>query len=209
MIARRMRPIGWVAGVACAALSFYLVSLQVATERTALESTERRIAVTQRQIRQLETEFSARASLRQLESYNNAVLALGAPKVQQYLTDEVQLASYSPADGGDIGRPAASTALASAQATPAPTARPSFKAAVVSDAKIEGAPVIPAAKLPPLIQTVAMIQPIEAPAPSSLTASRPKLAAKPAESRKVAVLDATSLGDIARRAAKEAKAKAP
>ena len=213
MIARRLRPIGWVAGVAGAALCFYLVSLQVAAERTALESTERRIAVTERQIRQLETEFSARASLRQLESYNNEVLALSAPKVQQYLTNEVQLASYSPADGADIGKPVPSTALASVQSMPSPApaaaSRPSFKAAVVSDAKSEGAPVIPAMKRPPLIQTVAMIQPMEAPTSSSLTGNRPKPAARPTDSRKVGVLDASSLGDIARQAAKEAKARTP
>ena len=32
MSTRRLRPIGWVAGVAGAALGFYLVSLQVAAE---------------------------------------------------------------------------------------------------------------------------------------------------------------------------------
>src|SRR6476620_7706648 len=106
MITRRLRPIGWVAGVAGAALGFYLVSLQVAAERTSLEGVERKIASTHQQIRALETEFSARASLHQLEAYNNDVLALSAPKIGQYLASDVQLASYSPAEGGDIGNPA-------------------------------------------------------------------------------------------------------
>jgi hypothetical protein len=198
MIARRLRPIGWVAGVAGAALGFYLVSLQVAAERTALESVERRILVTQRQIRQLETEFGARASLRQLESYNDEVLALAAPKVDQYLTSEVQLASYAPAEGGDIGKPA--VALASAEApAPAPAAvaaRPTFRPAVVTDAKTADAPVVPAARRAPLIQTVAMIEPI----------APPRLAA-PARSKAAGLLDERALGDIARKAAREAKAK--
>src|SRR3954469_2504512 len=128
MITRRLRPIGWVAGVAGAALSFYLVSLQVAAERTALETTERKIAMTHQQIRQLETEFSARASLHQLEAYNNEVLALSAPKVGQYLSSGVPLASYSPSESGD--KLAGSTALASAEAAPAPANRPTFKPAV-------------------------------------------------------------------------------
>ena len=213
MITHRLRPIGWVAGVACAALSFYLVSLQVASERAALESVEGRIALTQRQIRTLETEFSARASLRQLESYNQDVLALAAPKVGQYLTNEVQLASYSPGEGGVPGQPAASTALASAQAAPAPANRPTFKPAVVEDVKSQNAPVVPAARRAPLIQTVAMIQPVNilpqqfaAPAPAPAPA-KAKPAAKTPISQKVALLDDSSMADIARSAAREAKAK--
>jgi hypothetical protein len=204
MIARRMAPIGWVAGVAGAALSFYLVSLQVASERTALERTERKIAMTQRQIRHLETEFSARASLRQLEAYNQDVLALAAPKVDQYLANEVQLASYVPGEG--LPKAEATTALASAQVAPAAPARPSFKPAVVTDVKADNAPVIPAMrKQAPLIQTVAMITPVDAPklAPVKL---KPKAAAKP---EKVALLDEASLGEIARTAAKEGKTKKP
>ncbi len=195
MIAQRMRPIGWVAGVAGAALSFYLVSLQVASTRASLETAERKIATAERQIRHLETEFSARASLRQLEAYNQDVLALAAPKVEQYLANEVQLASYAPSDGGDIGKPAAATALASAE----PAKRPVLRPAVVTDAKSDGAPVIPAIRRAPLIQTVAMIEPIEAP---SLVPPRPKpTVAKSKE--KGTLLDSDALGDIARAAAKE------
>jgi hypothetical protein len=201
MSTRRLRPIGWVAGVAGAALGFYLVSLQVAAERTALEGVEHRIAVTHRQIRQLETEFSARASLRQLEAYNNEVLALSAPKVGQYVSSGVQLASYSPAEGGDIGKPAGSTALASAEAAPAPANRPTFKPAVVQDIRSDGAPVIPAIKTPPLIQTVAMIEPVPAPA----SKPRAKPAAKVPVVQKVALLDDSSMTEITRAAAKEAK----
>lgn len=204
MITRRLRPIGWVAGVAGAALSFYLVSLQVAAERTALEGVERKIAQTQRDIRSLETEFSARASLRQLESYNRDVLALAAPKVGQYVASGVQLASYLPSEGGAVGKPAASTALASAEAAPAPANRPTLKPAVVQDTRTDGAPVIPAIKRAPLIQTVAMIEPAEN--------SRAKIAdkVKPAKTpivQKVALLDDDALGDIARKAAKESKGR--
>ncbi|HYZ48716.1 MAG TPA: hypothetical protein VE567_07470 [Sphingomonas sp.] len=206
MITRRLRPIGWVAGVAGAALCLYLVSLQVAAERAALESVERKITLTQRQIRSLETEFSARASLRQLEAYNQEVLALAAPKVGQYLANEVQLASYSPADGAAIGKPAASTALASAEATPPPAARPTLRPAVVTDVKDQGAPVIPAVRRPPLIQTVAMIEPVVAP---SLVPANPKPSAKAPSAAKVALLDDAAVREIAREAAKERKAHRP
>lgn len=192
MIAQRMRPIGWVAGVAGAALSFYLVSLQVASTRGALESAERKIAVAERQIRHLETEFSARASLRQLEAYNQEVLALAAPRAEQYLTHEVQLASYSPAEGGDIGKPAAPVALASAE----PAKRPVLRPAVVTDAKSDGAPVIPAVKRAPLIQTVAMIEDVG-------PVLKPKVAPAPRPKENVALLDPAALGELARAAAKE------
>lgn len=214
MITRRLRPIGWVAGVAAAALSFYLVSLQVAAERAQLESVEGRIALTQRQIRTLETEFGARASLRQLEAYNQDVLALAAPKVGQYMANEVQLASYSPGDGGMTGRPAATTALASAEASPAPANRPTFKPAVLEDVKARNAPVVPAVRRAPLIQTVAMIQPADIAPPKAVAAPAPaQLKAKPAARtpivQKVALLDDTAMTEIARTAAKEAKARKP
>jgi hypothetical protein len=209
MITRRLRPIGWVAGVACAALSFYLVSLQVAAERTALEGTERRIEHTHREIRRLETEFSARASLRQLEEYNNEVLALAAPKMGQYVPSGVQLAAYAPDMGGDIGQPAATTALASAEAAPVPANRPTFRPAVVQDVRTDGAPVIPAAKAAaPLIQTVAMIEPAPAPmAQAQLNQAQSKKPARIPVVQKVALLDDASLREIARAAAREAKAR--
>ena len=206
MIAQRLRPIGWVASVAGAALSFYLVSLQVATERASLASVERRIERTRNDIRRLETEFAARASLPQLEAYNGDVLALSAPTAKQYLTSEVQLASFDPnAVGNGIGTPPGRTALASAQ-VPAPNAapaaapaRPTLKPAVVVDAKTENAPVVPAARRQSVLQAVAYVQPVESAAKARPAARLPAI-------EKVAMLDDDTLGEIARHAAKEAKA---
>jgi hypothetical protein len=91
MIAQRFRPVGWVAGIALAATALYLVSLQVASERGRLEEIDRKIAVTKREIRQLQTEMGTRASLRQLERWNGEVLALSAPQAGQYLSGEAAL----------------------------------------------------------------------------------------------------------------------
>ena len=109
------------------------------------------------------------------------------------------------------GQPAASTALASADAAPASANRPTFRPAVVQDVKAQNAPVVPAARRAPLIQTVAMIRPINilptsfaAPAPAPVTA---KPAAKTPIAQKVALLDDAAITDIARAAAKEAKAR--
>lgn len=98
MIAHRLRPLGWVAAVALAALAFYLVSLRVASERGALEDVDHKILLAERDIRQLQTELGTRASLRQLERWNGEVLALAAPGAAQYLRDGVQLASLTTRD---------------------------------------------------------------------------------------------------------------
>ena len=87
MIAQRFRPVGWVIGIAAAACILYMISLQVATQRGRLEEIDRKIAMTKRDIRQLQTELGTRASLRQLERWNSNVLSLSAPKANQYLRD--------------------------------------------------------------------------------------------------------------------------
>ena len=101
MIAQRFRPVGWVAGIAAAACGLYLISLQVANQRGRLEQIDRKIAMTKRDIRLLQTEMGTRASLRQLERWNSDILALSAPKANQFLRDEESLASLDRAGIGD------------------------------------------------------------------------------------------------------------
>lgn len=116
MIASRFRTVAWVAGVAIAALCCYLVSLQVAAERAKVGRLDIRLVAARADIRQLSTELDTRGRLVQLERWNADVLALTAPKADQYLAGEMQLASLAmPAAPA-----AASTAIASA-AIPAAT----------------------------------------------------------------------------------------
>lgn len=129
MITQRFRPLGWVAGVATAATMLYLISVQVAAERGRLEAIDAKIAMTKRDIRQLQTELGTRASLRQLERWNGEVLALSAPTAGQFLSGEAALASVDPSSLGRGGAaPAAmgavmasSQAQAAAEAAPKPT----------------------------------------------------------------------------------------
>lgn len=103
MIAQRFRPVVWVVGCAFAATALYTVSLGVASERTRLEDLDRSIAMTRRDIRQLQTELGTRASLRQLERWNGEVLALAAPAAGQFRATEAALktidGSALPTDG--------------------------------------------------------------------------------------------------------------
>lgn len=176
MIAQRFRPVGWVAGVAAAACVLYLISLQVATERGRLEEIDRKIAMTKRDIRQLQTELGTRASLRQLERWNSDVLALSAPKANQYLRSEESLASL---DRSGIGA--------------TPSAPPPVMMAVMTQQPREVAPepsliaklTAPAAAPKPLTEADKAVQ----------RAITPRLTAQAgiARAQKVAMLDSSLL----------------
>lgn len=105
--AYRLKGLGWFGGCVVVTLAFYLVSLQVASERKRLEQVDGRIRVAVRDIRALETEFDTRANLAQLERWNGDTLALVAPGASQFVRDEAQLASIrfdiAPAAPGVAG----------------------------------------------------------------------------------------------------------
>jgi hypothetical protein len=92
MSARSFRSVFMVATCAGAALTCYLVSLRVASERAALEQVETKIVLAQRDIRLLQTEIGTRGRLAQLERWNVRVLALSAPSADQFLEGGFQLA---------------------------------------------------------------------------------------------------------------------
>lgn len=96
--ARSFRSVFMVATCAGAALTCYLVSLNVASERAALEEVESRIVLAQRDIRLLQTEIGTRGRLAQLERWNVKVLALSAPSADQFLEGGFQLARLGRPD---------------------------------------------------------------------------------------------------------------
>jgi hypothetical protein len=100
-----------------AALGFYLVSLRVASERAALEEVETKIALTQRDIRLLETEIGTRGRLAQLERWNVKFIRLSAPNADQFVDGGFQLATLvAPSKAPAIDAP---VVLASAPIPPA------------------------------------------------------------------------------------------
>lgn len=92
MSARSFRSVFMVASCAGAALGCYLVSLRVASERAALSEVETQIAMTERDIRLLQTEIGTRGRLAQLERWNVRVLALSAPTADQFVDGGFALA---------------------------------------------------------------------------------------------------------------------
>ena len=87
------RSVFMVGAIAGTALSCYLVSLRVASERAALETVENRIVLAQRDIRLLETEIGTRGRLAQLERWNVKVIRLSAPSADQFVEGAFQLAT--------------------------------------------------------------------------------------------------------------------
>ncbi|MCL6699358.1 hypothetical protein LZ496_11275 [Sphingomonas sp. NSE70-1] len=93
MSARGFGSVIWAGAVAGAALGFYLVSLNVASERAELEQVETKIALAQRDIRLLQTEIGTRGRLAQLERWNVKFIRLSAPTADQFVEGGFQLAT--------------------------------------------------------------------------------------------------------------------
>ncbi len=204
MIAQRFRPVGWVAGVAVAATALYMISLKVASERGRLESIDRQISRTHRDIRQLQTELGTRASLRQLERWNLEALALSAPQAGQYLPGEQALGS---ADQGALGdHPAAPPPVMTAVgpevnpgAKPAEPAQPAVLAMQVP-AKPDPAPKAQDHAAKPTI-----LKRLETPAKLAAR-DKPAQKLKP-EPQRVAMLDRATIKALSRSAVAETGGK--
>jgi hypothetical protein len=135
MSTRSFRSVFMVASCAGAALGCYLVSLRVASERSALENVETRIVMTQRDIRLLQTEIGTRGRLSQLERWNAGAFALSAPSADQFLSGSFELAKLTqPERHVDIQAP---VVLASAPA-------PEPKSALVGEPNSDAADSAPA-----------------------------------------------------------------
>ena len=204
---KRLQNILWILLVAFGALSAYLISLRVATERNAVQALDRRIHHARADIRYLETEFEARANMRQLEQWNARDYRYVAPNAGQYLPDERSLASLDGVEtnGDSYVAPPVMMAMATA-GVPSPAAAAADTASP-APAQIRDEAVIRIASPAPVAMRSAEVQPSEA--------ARPAKAATPAKpdpvARKAArmalldekLLDDRTLRDIGARAAAE------
>jgi len=89
----RIRQMGWAAVLAACIALFALLSFQVQTVRSEVLLAEREIIALERDVLMLETEFQTRASQRQLAEWNAIELGYKAPRADQYLESNRQLAS--------------------------------------------------------------------------------------------------------------------
>ncbi|WP_242096138.1 hypothetical protein [Sphingomonas sp. CROZ-RG-20F-R02-07] len=200
--AYRLKGFGWFASGVGVVLAFYLVSLQVATERKKLEAVNGHILAAQRDIRALETEFDTRANLAQLERWNGDTLALAAPTAGQFVADADQLAALDvnalPSDDAKVqtaalvvpsapGAMPAPITSAPAIAAPvsAPSSAPAVQVAAVQMAKVAASP---------RVIRAAAIHIVEAAHAPTVHAAHAKPQAMAMLDRKL--LSDTTLGDI-------------
>ncbi len=92
MSARSFKSVGWVAGIGAAALTCYMFSLSVASERAELAQLDSRIVQIKQSIRTLNTELETRGRVHQLQHWASADFGFTAPSAGQFLESEVTLA---------------------------------------------------------------------------------------------------------------------
>lgn len=203
MIVTRFRAVGWVAGVATAALSCYLVSSWVSSERAALMRVENRILAARADIRQLRTELGTRARLVQLERWNTDVLGLQAPQAGQYADGAVALvANYAapkaPARVMQAALPAPAPVAPRVTPVLAPAApRPALATPALA-VRIPPRPTM----AEPMLHRAAYLSPgVAPPPPAERSAAEPAAAPKP---QRGALLGDALIGEIGRAATVEA-----
>ncbi len=128
----QMRSLGWAAVLAVCAALFVLLSLRVHAVKSEVLLAERQIIALKRESLLLETEFETRASQRQLVEWNAVEFGFAAPRADQFLDGERQLASLGqPRVPGAPAQIRLARADAAGAADQAPPAR-STAAAMVS-----------------------------------------------------------------------------
>jgi hypothetical protein len=217
---KRMQSLFWIIMVALGGLGAYLVSLKVATERNELMRVRAHIARAQSDIRYLETEFSARANVRQLERWNAEDFYYGAPSVVQYLQGERSLAHLDgiQPNGPEYVAPPVMVAMATktpdaqpaaleSAATPSLTAPIAAELSVVQPARAAIVP-IAAAKSAAEKTEKKKAAPVTVAAATVVDKAKPDVKARRAERMamlEASLLDSSTLGDITARAARESK----
>jgi hypothetical protein len=203
MMAPGFKPVGWVAGVAAAALSCYMLSLNVAAERAELKKLEWRIVMAKREIRTLQTELGTRGRLQQLESWNANILALSAPTADQFVDSEVTLARFDQSE------------KTIEEKTPVQMASADVGSAVPAPAPRIGAPVhlasvsTPAIRQPSLVHQASVVLPESQPVAEAVARVEPKAAAKPAPDAKKKPVEAKPVAAPVKKLAEAKPVPAP
>ncbi len=117
-IGSRTRQIGWAAVLAACFALFAILTFNVHAVKSEVQLAERQIIALERENLMLETEFQTRASQRQLAEWNAVELGYEAPRADQYLDSNRQLAALGEPRGTDAPAPirVARSDLASADA---------------------------------------------------------------------------------------------
>ena len=113
---QRLRNLGWLALVFMVAILLYPLSLNVAATHSDLVAVDREIMDTKREISFLQAEIRTRASLQQLEEWNELLYGYQPPAAEQFVNGEAALASLT----GDL--PETKPVMMAAATVPTPQA---------------------------------------------------------------------------------------
>lgn len=91
----RLRQIGWAMALGIAFLLFVALSFRVNAVRSDVIRAERSIIALKQETMRLETEFETRANQQQLANWNAVDFGYIAPRADQYIRNERELASLS------------------------------------------------------------------------------------------------------------------
>jgi len=199
MIAKRFQSFQRLAACTCAVMGLYMITSQVASERTDLEKVDRQIMSARKDIRQLQTELGTRASLRQLERWNGEVLALTTPDADQFVNSERSLATLDRTGIVPGPRYAPNAMVMAMTSTPTPVAAPVASDAVERPAAVAERRVLIAEASKP--QTVL---PVAAAPKAEPKRKEPK---KPIDLLEQKLLDDGLIGELASRARAESGAR--
>jgi hypothetical protein len=202
MIARRFQSFQRLVLGTAAVMGLYIVTSQVAAERTALERVDRQILSARKDIRQLQTELGTRGSLRQLERWNGEVLALTTPDADQFLPSERALAGLDRT-GVTPGPRYAPAAMVLAMTAHAPDAAPVASDAVERPAADSEKRALAKEARKPEIR-LASAEPVKKPAERKEKKAAPK---KPIDLLELKLLDDGLVGELASRARAESGAR--
>ena len=203
MIARGFKSVIWVAAVGGAAISCYMVSLQVATERAELARVESQIIAAKQDIRSLQTELGTRGRMSQLEQWNAEVLALSAPTAAQFLPDQVTLARFDQTET-TIDQRSADVRMASAEAAP------QAPAAAAPPTRVVQAVAPAAAPAQPVVRRASFTPEADKPATEKKPEARPKVEQAKAEVKKLEPKAEVKKAEVKKAEAKKAEpAKKP
>jgi hypothetical protein len=105
MVGIQARSLGWMAVLAMCIAAVTILSFKVHAVKSEVLLAEREILALKRETLLLETEFETRASQRQLAAWNAVEFGYQAPRADQFLDGERQLASLGQRPGPDAPAP--------------------------------------------------------------------------------------------------------
>ena len=101
----RMRQIGWIVLLAVSLAALLALTFKVNAVKGQVRLVERQIIAAQQSKLMLETEFQTRASQQQLSDWNAVEFGYDAPRADQYVEHERQLAALGAPRGMDAPKP--------------------------------------------------------------------------------------------------------